>query len=430
MNFRRLLFYLFDKLRGSQISKDLNHIRDHFDFGKYDNSLEKLLLHTRTTVPIYSQIKASGIVDFPVVNKTIIKNNVDKHISTKVKDQNLVSMTTSGSTGTPFTVYQDIRKKNRNYADTLYFGKLAGYTLGNRNLYLKIWAKEKMLSKWHYTLQNVVPIDVIKLDNNQIEDLIINIEENVNQQYSVLGYVSALEQLIRYFEEKDRNYINATFTSVITMSESLSDVTKEKLQIIFRCPVVSRYSNLENGIIAQQEVNGKKRFLINTASYLVEVLNFKNNESAEPGELGRIVVTDLYNYAMPMIRYDTGDVGAIEFDPAEPKKLFLSLVEGRKLDLLFDTKGNLVSSYIAYKNMWQYPEISQYQFIQESEKTYRIKVNCKSKFTKEEKLLKELMKYLGDDAQITVEYTTEIPLLASGKRRKIVNLYKNNTSDV
>ena len=80
--------------------------------------------------------------------------------------------------------------------------------------------------------------------------------------------------------------------------------------------------------------------------------------------------------------------------------------------------------------MWQYPEISQYQFIQESEKTYRIKVNCKSKFTKEEKLLKELMKYLGDDAQITVEYTTEIPLLASGKRRKIVNLYKNNTSDV
>ena len=57
------------------------------------------------------------------------------------------------------------------------------------------------------------------------------------------------------------------------MSEGLSLETKEKLETIFNCPVVSRYSNLENGIIAQQEVHGNGRFLVNTASYLVEIVN-------------------------------------------------------------------------------------------------------------------------------------------------------------
>lgn len=250
-----------------------------------------------------------------------------------------------------------------------------------------------------------------------------DIEEHAGEIHAVLGYVSALEQVVAYCEKYGIEDLGAKFSSVITMSESLNIETKEKLQKLFKCPVVSRYINLENGIIAQQEVNGDGSFLINTASYYVEILDLEKDEVLPEGQKGRIVVTDLYNYAMPMIRYDTGDIGSMY--TSQDGRKYLKTVEGRKLDVLYDTKGNIVSSYIMYKNMWKYTEISQYQLIQTGEKDYLFKINCPNGFNKESQLVAEFKEYLGQDANFQVEYVTEIPLLNSGKRRKTVNLYKN-----
>ena len=63
------------------------------------------------------------------------------------------------------------------------------------------------------------------------------------------------------------------------------------------------------------------------------------------GQRGRIVITDLYNYATPLIRYDTGDVGIMHLD--ENNHPYFSQVLGRKLDLIYDTKGNLVPEHLS-----------------------------------------------------------------------------------
>lgn len=424
-DFRFYAFYLKEYLTGRKILKNISEIENHFISGNKNSQLNILLKHSIDTVKYYSSISEIKLDNFPVVNKSIIKSDQNLFISEKYSIEKLLKVTTSGSTGTPFITYQDISKKRRNYADTLYFARLAGFDLGMCLIYLKIWVREKMASKFHYKIQNIIPVDVIKFEDKQIEQLIKELENKNNTTFAALGYVSALEQIIRYLDKKSKSFIDAKFSSVITMSESLSFESKNKLESIFRCPVVSRYSNLENGIIAQQETNGKNRFLINTASYFIEILEFDKDERVADGETGRIVVTDLYNFAMPLLRYDTGDVGAIERDPDEPNKVFLSKVEGRRLDLLFDTNGQIVSSYIVYKNMWQYPEIQQYQLVQTHINKYKLIVNIDAEFKHESKLIDEFKEYLGKDAIIVVEYVSEIPLLASGKRRKIVNLYKN-----
>jgi phenylacetate-CoA ligase len=424
MNFRKLLFTLNDTLKGGLVSNHLNDVKNHME-GKTNESdihLKNLLQHAITNVNKYKDIQSFDLQSFPVVDKSIIKNDLNSFKAKNYLDKKVVTMTTSGSTGTPFTVFQDLNKKARNHADTIYFGKLAGYEIGNCLIYMKIWAKQKMSSSFTYKLQNIIPMDVLQLDDVQIQKL-IDLMENHKQNYSILGYVSALEQVVRFLDKNKKAGINANVKSFITMSEGLSFETKQKLQNIFNCPVVSRYSNLENGIIAQELRDGKARFLINTASYKVEILDLKTNEPLSNGKLGKIVVTDLFNYAMPMIRYDTGDLGAMEEDN---DKLYLSKVEGRKLDVLFDTKGNVVSSYIMYKNMWQYTEIDQYQLIQVSEKGYLFKINCPTEFKREKQLIGEFISYLGSDADFKVEYVTEIPLLDSGKRRKTVNLYREN----
>ena len=213
--------------------------------------------------------------------------------------------------------------------------------------------------------------------------------------------------------------------SVITMSEGLNDYTKLAGEKYFKCPVLSRYSNIENGILAQQTLSDPVNFMINRASYWIEILHPETNAPLPLGSLGKIVVTDFYNEVMPLIRYDTGDLGVIVKKRMDGMDcLVLSKIEGRKLDQIFNTKGELISSYIVYKNMWKYTEIEQYQLIQKTRAKYVFKI-CASEFRREAQLVQEFKEYLGDDADFEIQYVKEIPLLASGKRKKVVNEMNN-----
>jgi phenylacetate-CoA ligase len=429
---RYLAFWLSDFVKGSPIR---NHYRDISKYminstleernNIHDKYLSDLIEHAVENCRFYEKYKGiHNLPDFPVVNKTIIKEKQSLFRAKNFRDSKLFEVTTSGSTGTPFKTSHDFNKKQRNYADTVFFAGLAGYNIGQRLIYMKIWVRKKMKSSMEYLLQNIVPVDVIQLNDAQIGLLIRRLEQD-KSTFSILGYSSALELICRFLDRIRPRPVNTRVKSIISMSEALNDYTRTTMEKYFRIPVVSRYSNLENGIIAQQLPDSNGRYLVNTASYHIEILDMDSDDSVKDGVPGRIVVTDLFNYALPMIRYDTGDIGT--FEPAIDKTMrYLLSVEGRKLDLLFDTEGNLVSSYLVYKNMWQYTEIDQYQLIQESSKQYTFKINCRSKFLREDQLIDEFKGYLGKNADFRVEYVDEIPLLASGKRKKIVSrLIKN-----
>ena len=425
---RKHAFWLLDFIRGSKIRKHykniilvLNHASSSEASQRQETDLSAILRHATATTQFYKSVKVgAALKDFPVINKSVVRESLDAFISSKFDKSKLIPVVTSGSTGTPFQVYHDKNKRMRNSADALFYAQWAGYELGDRLIYMKIFVKEKMKSPFKYWMENTIPVDVIQLNGMQLEELVRKMENN-KSTYAIIGYSSALELACKYLERSQHGVVNTDCRAVIAIAETLNDYTKETMQKYFRAPVVSRYSNLENGIIAQQETCGSGRYLINTASYVVEILNIDSDEPVAPGQTGRIVVTDLFNYGTPLIRYDTGDIGAITLDPRMRGNVYLAKVEGRQLDLLYDTKGNLVSSYIVYKNMWQYTEIIQYQIVQEGPKEYTMKINSGGTFTREMKMIKEFKEYLGEDARFTVVHVSEIPLLSSGKRRMIVN---------
>lgn len=136
--------------------------------------------------------------------------------------------------------------------------------------------------------------------------------------------------------------------------------------------------------------------------------------------MGRIVVTDYFNKAMPLIRYDTGDIGICKIINNKP---YLTSIEGRKTDLIYNTKDEPLSVHIVSNTLWEFKELKQYQFIQYEKSSYLLKINFKGVFSREKELEFKLKKYLGADADIKFEYVTEIPVLNSGKRRCIVNEY-------
>ncbi|WP_010178367.1 phenylacetate--CoA ligase family protein [Aquimarina agarilytica] len=384
-------------------------------------ALKNILTHAITTTEYYKKLTSyNSVNDFPVVNKNIIRAHSDDFKSIKFSENQIFKVRTSGSTGTPFEVFQNKLKKIRNIADNLYFSEKAGFRLGFRITYFRMWKAFEQKSSLVKFIQNIVPIDVFDLQKDECKLSILTNLSKSSASNSWLGYASAFESICKYLDKNNNTVPAYKLKSAIAISESLNTYTKQKMKTYFDVNVVSRYSNVENGILAQQPLN-KDYFLINEASYLIEILNLESDTPVKDGKIGRIVVTDLYNYAMPMIRYDTGDVGIKKIIEGN---LALEKVHGRKIDTIYNTSGEVINvNLILLVN--NYPELKQCQLIQKSVGTYHIKLNIDKEFLRLEQLKTDLKQYLGKEATITNEYVDEIPLLASGKRRVMVNEMNN-----
>jgi phenylacetate-CoA ligase len=209
--------------------------------------------------------------------------------------------------------------------------------------------------------------------------------------------------------------------TIIAFAEALPERTREKLKKAFNCTIVSLYSNQENGMLAQ-ECAENKEFHVNSASYHVELLKIDTDDLASVGEPGRIVITDLFNHAMPLIRYDTGDIG-ISKDAAECgwNSQVFSSIEGKIFELIFDTRGNRISPNTISLYMWPFDKILQFQFIQENARQYVLKLNGAEGYYEDATFVDLYKGVLGQDAEIGIEHVHEIPVLESGKRRSVVN---------
>jgi phenylacetate-CoA ligase len=414
-----------DFFKGSPIFREIIKIKNFFDLNfeeKTSSQLEKLnsiLAHAKNTTDYYKNINLKyGIESLPLVNKNIIRDNFSSFLSNEFDDNSRIAQVTSGSTGTPFKLFHDKFKRVRNTADTITFAEYAGYKVGKKLYYLKIWSGLNYKSNFLKFIQNMVSIDVL---NFKAEARIIaKAMMREKNHFNIIGYSSAVELLLEEFKTND--FKCTKIKSIITMSEAISDKAKVEGESYFGCKVLSRYSNIENGIIAQQTICIPNFFMVNSASYYVEIFDLEKDVLVDDGVLGRIVITDLYNKAMPFLRYDTGDIGALENIWVNNKCVrVFSKIEGRKLDQIFNSKGELISSFIVYKFMWKYTEIVQYQFVQKNLDLFTFILVVNGVFNRESELRSDFVGLLGD-VKIEIEYQSEIPLLNSGKRKKVVNL--------
>ena len=424
---RRVIFKLLDIIKGRPLQKQLDdlssfaekryNLKEFLSF--QEERLNNIISYSISNVPFYKNFP-KDILKLPVLNKSNFRNNLSEFISDKFEIKQLKEVVTSGSTGIPFKVFLSKVKITRNTADTIKFGELGGFYIGTPLAYFKIWNNVNNKSMLMQIAQNIFPLNVHNLSDQRIEKMINQFNSKSN--LSFLGYASALESISDSVRRCNLK-VKVKLDSIITMSEGISLEGRKRIQSTFNCSVYARYSNVENGIIAQQTSMKSDRYLINSSSYYVEILNFDKDCPVEDGHIGRIVITDYFNTGMPMIRYDTGDIGSkIVVREDEKVKEYLIDVGGRKMDAIYNTQGELVSSFVITNGMWNYPELLQYQFIQKSSNKYIFKLNCPNGFIRQEELKKDITSVLGSDANICFEYVNEIPVLLSGKRKKVVNL--------
>lgn len=434
---RRVLFWTVDFLKGGSVRKhfkDVEFIQSDPNSPKAlrrrNEHLEKLMVHAVETVPFYKGLMGghcSRLEHFPVLDKALIRENYEKFTSISYLDKHNHEVSTSGSTGNPFKILQNKGKRERNIADTLFFSRRSGFELGARLYYLRLWDKQYKKSGLLSMIQNIDMQSVDDINDNSLYNWITRFEKDRSTK-NILAYNSALRSVCQYLNKINAKPLKSKTNSVIAMAEGMDDYVREGIKKYFNIEPLSRYSNSENGIIGQQ-FYGSQDFEINEASYYVEILDLNRDIPVKPGEAGRIVITDLFNYCMPMIRYDTGDVGKIQKN--ESGRSVFTTIEGRKMDMFTNTTGEFVSSHIIH-HILQFEGIDQFQFVEDDDNNYtiKLKVNDHYDYNNESKVIEKYKVYFGKNANIVVEYVKDIPLLLSGKRKLVINngMKKNNLS--
>ena len=194
---------------------------------------------------------------------------------------NLYRLSTSGSTGTPFTVLCDGDKMNRVNMNFISCMELNGFRLGMKRGEFRAWIKGKnTISMWKSFKNNLVMVDISNMGDDSLEKICKDIEKKKIQV--LVTYSSALTALTGYIRRTGRDISKWKVEMVFSMGEALPDATYELTKEIFGYSPVRSYGNNENGFIAIQ-LGEDREYTIDLYNFYPEVLKMNSDEPAEPG---------------------------------------------------------------------------------------------------------------------------------------------------
>lgn len=431
--FLRCLFWANDIVNGSPIGKPYRNIKfiQHHSAIRgtriREKALHNLLEHAWKNTKYYSRFKGEyNLSCYPIMDKLTLTANYEsivvlsKNIPGQIGD--VYIQRTSGSTGVPFAIPQDTNKRNRRIAEIKYFGASVGFKSHEKLIQLRTWNQWQKKSIKQIKKENILPFDIKRMGENDMKelcDLIIS-----EKAVSLRGYASSFDRLSNVAKKYDYRF--PSLKIIVSTSEALEDNVRASVKKTLGCDIISQYANEECGILAQERVpttDTDNKMYFNWAGYYIEVLKIDKDEPAEYGEIGRIVVTDLHNYAFPLIRYDTGDTCILakpdEFSNGYP---VMAKLYGRRFDLTFTTDGIPVYPLAYGRILKNYPEIQIWQFVQTGENEYHLRVKLNDSKKSELKSIKQnILDIIGHSANLHIDKVDEIPVLKSGKRKPVVN---------
>ena len=212
---------------------------------------------------------------------------------------------------------------------------------------------------------------------------------------------------------------------VETISEVLHPATRTICRQAWGVPLVDMYSAREAGYIALQ-CPDHEHYHVQSEGILVEVLD-ETGRPCSPGEVGRVVVTPLHNFAMPLIRYEIGDYAEVGGPcPCGRGLPVLRRILGRKQNMLVMPSGEerwpLLSSEDMSRLLAAAP-IRQYQFAQTALETIELRLVVGRVLTPAEET--ELRRWVVDKFDhpfdVRLSYHAEIPRTAAGKYQDFVS---------
>jgi phenylacetate-CoA ligase len=357
---------------------------------------------------------------FPILEKADIRDRRDDMIASGWPAEDLVPNYTGGSTGTPLAFYLSRDRKDSRWAATIRHNRWAGWDVGDRAAYF--WGAVSdgpPPGGWRRRLRQAFLEPQLFLNTaNLTEAGMADFNEAMKRfrPKVVLAYARSAAMIARFL--RARGIPAYRPRAIVASAEMLEPEDREVIEEVFGCPVFNRYGCREVSVIASE---CEERRGLHTMAECLHVEIVRDGTLAEPGEDGEILVTDLANPAMPLIRYRIGDVGAWEAGRCGCGRELPRLrhVAGRATDFLVGHDGRMVSGpFLTLAAVGVRPSIGQLQIEQERIGQVLFRIRRGSRFQAAEDLeflVAAARTHLGETAEVGWEFVDEIPSEASGK---------------
>ena len=414
-----------------------------------EKRLRRLLAHASRSVPFYRRMLArTGVADasgeihldrftaIPLLDKPTLRDSFDELMSDDIDSRRRIIVHTGGSTGRPArVVFSDDREVWPTLA--MLFDSWAGYHPVDREV--TFWgsthgtsgdsagrgAFSAKLRRW---VNNWSRFDSYRVTPPLLHTYVGKIN-NIKPEH-LYGYADFLYYFARFIE-REHLAVHPP-DSIIVTATPLHAHMRQTIERVFRAPVLERYGAAEVCHLAAQ-CEQRTGLHISPTTHFVEVLR-QDGTPAAPGELGEVVVTPLFNFAMPLLRYRLEDLGRWASAPCPCGRTWPQLAEvtGRRIDVFVTRGGELVSGGLFIKivehvNYDHGDFIEKYQIIQEDLDHVRIllKLFEGDRASAHEAALQEVRDnvahVVGPGVRLDFEFPADIEPSPSGKYRFTVS---------
>ncbi|ENM5736254.1 exopolysaccharide biosynthesis protein VpsH [Vibrio mimicus] len=390
------------------------------DLAQYQQrQLKQTLANACEKVPYYQHLglqSGSGIEAFPYLDKTILRHEHEQFISS-VKPSVVVYGATSGTTGTPLTILQDMRSVIREQAFVARQMAWAGYRKGDKRAWIRgdmvVPLSQKQGPFWRYSwFEQMIIMSSFHLTPKAMPSYL---QAMVDFGVEVIqAYPSSIAALARYLET-NQTYYPSKLKSIITSSESLSEEDRQVIETRFGCKVFDWYGLFERVAAIGQCEHGRYHLLS----------DYSQVELVEAGQ-GRyeLIGTNFNNHYFPLIRYKTGDhVYLSENETCPCGRVFpvIDRIEGRIGDYLIGEDGQKV--HILNHIPKGVNGLIATQFLQNSRDKVVILVvvdSLRFDLVQEEILIKNTKDRIGRNIYIEIRKVESIPKSKNGKVRQAI----------
>lgn len=397
-------------------------------------ALRELLAHARDHCRYYRETWRERSLDaeslrtmedfrrWPVIEREVFRSEV-AGVRADVPGLQRMVKATGGSTGIPLRFELDFRSHDKRAAATFRGYSWAGAGPGTRQLHL--WGtspvpqpflvrRKTRLYDWLY---NRRVLGAFGLSDGTTAEYLRRIE--AFRPEVIVAYANALFALARSL--KEQGLVPTPPRSIVVGAEKLHTFQRELIEQVFRAPVFETYGSREFMLMAAQ-CERRQSLHVTAENLIVEVVDDEGRPVPE-GVEGRVVVTDLYNYAMPFVRYANGDraVAGGRCDCGRGLPL-LSEVVGRQADMLTTPDGRRVSGLFFPHLLKDFPSVRRFQVVQEGSDEVVLELEAPDATQLElDRISAAVGAALGPAMRFTIRMVREIALGPSGKLLVVVN---------
>lgn len=399
------------------------------------NSLRSLLAHAQQTCPYYAEqcsardldpANIQSLQDFtrwPLLTRDVIRRNrLQLRTTAAVKR---MTKATGGSSGEPLQFDLDSGSNDRRTAMTHRGYGWAQAAPGTKQLFIwgtavgKVPTWKRLKMDLHHRFDRHLILSCFEFTPDKMRQHF----ERMNRYKAevIVAYTNPLYEFARFL--KRESLVPVQPKSIVVGAEKLHEFQRELIEEVFRAPIFETYGSREFMLIGA-ECDRHQGLHLSMENLLVEVLNDDGSPTPH-GQEGNVVITDLFNYGMPFIRYVNGDRAVAGFEMCSCGRglPLLKKVVGRQLDTLGTPDGRKIPGEFFPHLIKEFPAVRRFQVVQEKleQITLKLVVDGGLTLAEREQLLGEVRKCAGTQVDICLQLVDDIPLTNAGKLKVVIN---------